>query len=404
VELERAIVAHTIFERLVKEGRADAVRSWPDDTWPGRVARLIPLALRLRTCLSRKEIPSGTIAAVSNPLMIGIRFDIGKAGEGYYGLTCWSVFWRAIHPADLGPASLFDGDTAATLRREENVFCIVVQDLQPEAVRAIKGALDRQTEFKRLCANPMFVEGAACGTEVLSEVGAIDSAGNLSGRAGASRSAFEAVSKAGSLAKRGASRSSDDLNGRRMGKAKRTMHTPGSDFPQLWRTVTLGLFPKSDDYLRELQTPPFDVFGFNDMPGMIRAVPISRRRIEVKLALGSLRQLGFIWSASVQPGDIIKAARERGLDLCPPEAALALRLACRGPENVGSHQDDLPIAMENVRVRSGLWFNRRWRNYGVFKLGKYYDGKGRLVLWQSDDWEPRIAHQHDRLVVFRILE
>ena len=126
---------------------------------------------------------------------IGVRFDIEKSGSGYYGFACWEVFWQAINPEEIGVASLYEGDTAATLNGRENVFCIAVQSLDSDATAKVKAALTRSEAFKRVCANPMFVEGSSCAAEPLPDAGKIDAEGNLVGDAGASRSALGAVKK-----------------------------------------------------------------------------------------------------------------------------------------------------------------------------------------------------------------
>ncbi|MFA5014169.1 MAG: hypothetical protein WC549_01325 [Actinomycetota bacterium] len=132
---------------------------------------------------------------ISNMPGIGARFDIGKVGGGYYGFTCWKIFWQAINPEEIGVASLYEGDTVATLNGRENVFCIAVQSLDSSAIAKIKEALTRSEAFKQVCAAPMFFEGSSCAVGPLLDAGRIDAAGNLVGDAGASRSALGAVKK-----------------------------------------------------------------------------------------------------------------------------------------------------------------------------------------------------------------
>jgi hypothetical protein len=132
---------------------------------------------------------------IPNMPTIGARFDIEKAGSGYYGFTCWKVFWQAINPEEIGVASLYEGDTAATLNGRENAFCIAVQSLDSRAIVKIKTALTESEQFKQVCANPMFVEGLSCAAEPLPDAGRIDANGNIVGDAYASRSAYDAVKK-----------------------------------------------------------------------------------------------------------------------------------------------------------------------------------------------------------------
>jgi hypothetical protein len=132
---------------------------------------------------------------IPNMPTIGARFDIEKAGGGYYGFTCWKIVWQAINPEDIGVASLYEGDTNATLNGRENVFCIAIQSLDSGAIGRIKSALSQSEAFKQVCASPMFVEGSACAAEPLPDAGRIDAQGNLVGDTGASRSALGAVKK-----------------------------------------------------------------------------------------------------------------------------------------------------------------------------------------------------------------
>jgi len=132
---------------------------------------------------------------IRNMPTIGVRFDIDKAGGGYYGFTCWKIFWHAISPEEIGVASLYEGDTSATLNGQERVFCIAVQSMDTGAIGKVKKTLNRNEAFKRVCATPMFVEGSSCAAEPLPEAGRIDADGNLIGDAGASRSALGAIKK-----------------------------------------------------------------------------------------------------------------------------------------------------------------------------------------------------------------
>jgi len=137
----------------------------------------------------------GDDAMIPNMPTIGVRFDIAKTGGGYYGFACWKIFWQAINPEEIGVASLYEGDTNATLNGQERVFCIAVQSLDGAAIGKIKAALTQSEAFKGVCASSMFVEGFSCAAEPLPDAGRIDAKGNLVGDAGASRSALDAVKK-----------------------------------------------------------------------------------------------------------------------------------------------------------------------------------------------------------------
>jgi hypothetical protein len=148
----------------------------------------------------------GHDAMIHNIPTIGVRFDIDKAGGGYYGFACWKVFWQAITPEDVGVASLYEGDTASTLNGRERVFCIAVQSLDGGSIGKIKAALSQNAAFKAVCATPMFVEGSSCAAEPLPNAGRIDAERNLVGEAGASRSALGAVKKERAAAAQGGDR------------------------------------------------------------------------------------------------------------------------------------------------------------------------------------------------------
>ncbi len=121
--------------------------------------------------------------------VIGLRFDSTKA----YGSDCWAIFWRAIDPETIKNVQLYEGDSAASLTRKESVFIIAVQGSDNSAISRIKNALSASQEFENVAAQPMFVEGQYCLAEPLPEAGRIDSAGNLVGEAGGSRSGLGRV-------------------------------------------------------------------------------------------------------------------------------------------------------------------------------------------------------------------
>jgi hypothetical protein len=55
---------------------------------------------------------------------IGVVFSIEGLGGGYYGYQAWRLFMKHISPRQLGSCILVEGDTAATLRRMADEFCI----------------------------------------------------------------------------------------------------------------------------------------------------------------------------------------------------------------------------------------------------------------------------------------
>lgn len=133
---------------------------------------------------------------------LGVRFDIGKVGEGggAYGFEAWKVFWHAVDPTRLGTALLYEGDTAATLSGSENVFCIAVQ-ADEGVLQEARTALERRDDFRRAAASPAFVEGVELISEPLPGAGKVDAAGNLLDASWA-ESALKAVRAEGGAASR----------------------------------------------------------------------------------------------------------------------------------------------------------------------------------------------------------
>lgn len=120
-------------------------------------------------------------ARVPGVSKLGLRFDIDKLeerGDGGYGFQAWKVLWNAVDPAELGVALLFEGDTMATLRRSENVFCIAIQADEP-ALRRVRDAVTQNADFRTVAAAPDHVEGDALAAEPLVSAGKVDASGNL---------------------------------------------------------------------------------------------------------------------------------------------------------------------------------------------------------------------------------
>jgi len=114
---------------------------------------------------------------------VGIRFDLSEIKSSSYGVECWKVFWRAVDVTKLGGASLFEGDTAATLKGTENVYCIAVLSPDESVLTTVRDALGQSAEFRALAATPTFVDRNRLATEPLPIAGSVDHAGNLAGNA-----------------------------------------------------------------------------------------------------------------------------------------------------------------------------------------------------------------------------
>lgn len=112
---------------------------------------------------------------------LGIRFDIDNLGGGAYGLASWQVIWRAVEPATIGPATLREGDTMATLSGQEEVFCVAVNTSHPGGVEALRAALEASPAFQRVAATPPFADPTTLASEPLVDAGRVDAAGNVEG-------------------------------------------------------------------------------------------------------------------------------------------------------------------------------------------------------------------------------
>jgi sugar lactone lactonase YvrE len=126
---------------------------------------------------------------------LGIRFDIDKVDSADYGTACWKVFWRAVDTARLAGATLYEGDSAATLGGRENVYCLALQTIDGANLSAIRAALESDPGYLQVAAQPKFIEVAALAREPLPEAGQVDASGALSGGYNA-RYALEAVRRA----------------------------------------------------------------------------------------------------------------------------------------------------------------------------------------------------------------
>ena len=119
------------------------------------------------------------------------RFDIDKVGSAYYAVACWKVFWQAVGPSGLKSAFLYQGYTAITRNRLEEVFCIGVQSADPSVLKTIRQSLSESKAFLRVCAYHMFAEAEGCDKEPLLSAGRVDERGVLLEAAAAVRSALE---------------------------------------------------------------------------------------------------------------------------------------------------------------------------------------------------------------------
>lgn len=126
---------------------------------------------------------------------LGIRFDVDLVNAGSYGEACWRIFWQAIDPKQVAGATLFEGDTDASMRGDENVFCLAIQTSNSGALGAVRSILGNEPAFNAVCSPPRFVENDACTGEPLVRVANISADGTLIGDAWNARPALEAARK-----------------------------------------------------------------------------------------------------------------------------------------------------------------------------------------------------------------
>jgi hypothetical protein len=66
---------------------------------------------------------------------IGILFDIGKLGGGFYGYKAFQIFFKNTLPEKLVTSIIYDGDL---LTLSVNIYCIAIQTSSPTIVSYIK--------------------------------------------------------------------------------------------------------------------------------------------------------------------------------------------------------------------------------------------------------------------------
>ena len=107
---------------------------------------------------------------------IGIVFDIGDLGGGFYGYEAWRIFMTHLDPSKLTGCTLKEGDTKETLRGDANEFCIVVygKTVDMDQIKKVFVGL----EEKGLAAkNRRFIEKPQLDSERFIVRGRIDSSG-----------------------------------------------------------------------------------------------------------------------------------------------------------------------------------------------------------------------------------
>ena len=110
---------------------------------------------------------------------------------------------------------------------------------------------------------------------------------------------------------------------------------------QIWRTITLGTYKGVDAYRDALDSARIKVgLSADEILGR-PAFPYAKMKTDVKLAVLSAAELG-VESDESSLSDVYERARRVGLELCPAEVGLQLRLEYRN-QPLG---EALDIAME----------------------------------------------------------
>lgn len=151
----------------------------------------------------------------------------------------------------------------------------------------------------------------------------------------------------------------------------------------VWKTIKLGGLETADDFRRALS----DGFQFGEWVNDILGKPVfaaATEEAEVDLVWVAVFQLGFKEGALYD--QIYKRAEELGLELCPPEVGLQLRLQYRNQP----YGEWLPIGMKPIPCSDG--------SLGVFIVG--CDGSGLRIdgHWHYPD---AVCAPHSRLVFVR---
>ena len=134
---------------------------------------------------------------------------------------------------------------------------------------------------------------------------------------------------------------------------------------RIWKTTTIGSRSSIEEYRQALNQPGFRYDSW--ARDIIEKTPIATEPQEVDLVLVSVAELGF---TGLTRYDIIcRRAKEMGLQFCPAEVGLALRLSyTEQPMDEGltaamdplADSDGRPSVCELARHDDGLWLNDAW--------------------------------------------
>jgi hypothetical protein len=124
---------------------------------------------------------------------LGVRFDIGKVGSGYYSFDCWKILWQALTPQTIKNSQLFEGDTRGTLNGAEDVYCIAIRNSDGAVLAAAQQLLLANEAFGKVAASPSLVDQLELTNEPLVSAGAVDENGEISASSPIAKPALEAI-------------------------------------------------------------------------------------------------------------------------------------------------------------------------------------------------------------------
>jgi hypothetical protein len=113
--------------------------------------------------------------------MLGILFDIGKLGEGFYGYAAFQIFFDALDTRQLLGCSLYHGDTNATLHGSANEYCIAIASRDETKIDLVRNAFwayhakgllplpIRFLEHDQVSQEPLIEAGFIIGTELFGD-------------------------------------------------------------------------------------------------------------------------------------------------------------------------------------------------------------------------------------------
>ncbi|MBE0564774.1 MAG: hypothetical protein IH621_02375 [Krumholzibacteria bacterium] len=103
---------------------------------------------------------------------LGVRFDMKALDPVRYGGNAWRVFWEAVGPEGLPHGTeLWEGDTAATLSGDEQVYCIAIGSADASLLSGVRGVLEASRGFRAVAAEPAFTGSAELAAEPLVRTG-----------------------------------------------------------------------------------------------------------------------------------------------------------------------------------------------------------------------------------------